>query len=167
MTELQDAPRRFPFSAGVLLGAGLGGFFDGIVLHQLLQWHHMVSSFGYSPSNLENLRFNIRLDGVFHAATYVFVVSGLIMLWRAAGRMHPSWSARLLIGSVLVGFGLFNLVEGVINHHLLGLHHVNETVPSSQWIHWDLSFLIAGAVMVFGGWLLFRSGNRQSGMSHR
>ncbi len=26
----------FPVSAGVLLGLGLGGFFDGIVLHQIL-----------------------------------------------------------------------------------------------------------------------------------
>ncbi|MCK1539441.1 DUF2243 domain-containing protein, partial [Bradyrhizobium sp. 176] len=35
--------RSFPISAGVLLGLGLGGFFDGIVFHQLLQWHHMLS----------------------------------------------------------------------------------------------------------------------------
>jgi uncharacterized membrane protein len=27
----------------LLLGIGLGGFFDGIVLHQILQWHHMLS----------------------------------------------------------------------------------------------------------------------------
>jgi uncharacterized membrane protein len=28
----------FPIAAGIALGLGLGGFFDGIVLHQLLQW---------------------------------------------------------------------------------------------------------------------------------
>jgi uncharacterized membrane protein len=28
--------RRFPNEAGVFFGLGLGGFFDGIVLHQLL-----------------------------------------------------------------------------------------------------------------------------------
>jgi uncharacterized membrane protein len=27
---------RFPLSPGVLLGIGLGGFVDGIVLHQIL-----------------------------------------------------------------------------------------------------------------------------------
>jgi uncharacterized membrane protein len=32
--------RRFPTAAGIFLGLGLGGFFDGIVLHQILQWHH-------------------------------------------------------------------------------------------------------------------------------
>jgi hypothetical protein len=40
----RTVPRRvFPTEAGVFLGLGLGGFFDGIVLHQVLQWHHMVS----------------------------------------------------------------------------------------------------------------------------
>lgn len=32
--------RSFPAAAGILFGLGLGGFFDGIVLHQILQWHH-------------------------------------------------------------------------------------------------------------------------------
>jgi uncharacterized membrane protein len=40
---------RFPVSAGILFGLGLGGFFDGIVLHQILQWHHMVTNAGYPP----------------------------------------------------------------------------------------------------------------------
>ena len=30
-------------TAGIVLGIGLGGFFDGIVLHQILQWHHMLT----------------------------------------------------------------------------------------------------------------------------
>jgi uncharacterized membrane protein len=41
--EAQD----FPVSAGILLGLGLGGFFDGIIWHQVLQWHHMLTSAGY------------------------------------------------------------------------------------------------------------------------
>jgi uncharacterized membrane protein len=28
----------------VWLGIGLGGFVDGIVLHQILQWHHMSTA---------------------------------------------------------------------------------------------------------------------------
>ena len=36
----------FPISAGILFGLGLGGFFDGIILHQVLQWHHMLTSAG-------------------------------------------------------------------------------------------------------------------------
>ena len=51
---------------------------------------------------------------------------------------------------MLMGFGLFNLVEGLVNHQILGLHHVNETVPRGQWIWWDLGFLAWGAGMLAG-----------------
>ena len=30
--------------AATLIGVGLGGFIDGILLHQILQWHNMLSS---------------------------------------------------------------------------------------------------------------------------
>src|SRR4051794_15960674 len=29
--------------AGYLVGLAMGGFFDGILLHQVLQWHHLLS----------------------------------------------------------------------------------------------------------------------------
>lgn len=61
--------RHFPTAAGILLGLGLGGFFDGIVLHQILQWHHMATSAGYPADSLENLKLNTLLDGLFHAST--------------------------------------------------------------------------------------------------
>ena len=60
------------------------------------------------------------------------------------------------------GFGIFNLVEGIVDHHVLGIHHFNEIVPRDQWIWWDLGFLIWGAVMLAGGWLLLRRGRRQT-----
>ncbi len=59
-----------------------------------------------------------------------------------------------------MGFGLFNVVEGIVDHFLLGIHHVNETVPREQWIVWDIGFLVWGGVMLIGGWLLVRSGKR-------
>jgi uncharacterized membrane protein len=151
----------FPVAAGVLLGVGLGGFFDGIVLHQLLQWHHMLTSVGYPADTVMGLQVNTLFDGLFHALTYLFVVAGLILLWRAAGRRHRPWSGRRLFGSMLVGFGAFNLVEGTINHHVLGLHHVNETVPEAQWIYWDLAFLAWGAAMLLVGWGLLRPRARE------
>ena len=30
--------------AGIVLGLGLGGFVDGIALHQIMQWHNMGSA---------------------------------------------------------------------------------------------------------------------------
>jgi uncharacterized membrane protein len=157
----------FPAAAGVLFGLGLGGFFDGIVLHQLLQWHHMLTSAGYPADSVRNLQVNTLWDGVFHASTYVFVVAGLVLLWRRAHRTHLWWSGRLLAGTMLIGFGLFNLVEGVVDHHLLGLHHVNETVPRTQWIYWDLGFLAWGAAMLVGGWWLYRGGQGDSAAAAR
>ena len=148
---MQPTEGSFPVSAGVLFGLGLGGFFDGIVLHQVLQWHHMLTSAGYPADNVRNLEINTFWDGLFHASTYVFVLAGLVLLWRRGRRTHERWSWRLLPSAMLVGFGLFNLVEGVVNHHLLGLHHVNETVPREQWIYWDLGFLAWGAAMLLGG----------------
>ena len=85
MANTDAAKRHFPIAAGILFGLGLGGFFDGIVLHQLLQWHHMLSSW-YPINSLENLELNTRWDGIFHSSTYVFVVVGLFLLWQAAHR---------------------------------------------------------------------------------
>lgn len=150
---------RFPAVSGVLFGLGLGGFFDGIVLHQLLQWHHMLSSW-YPPTTVENLRLNTLWDGIFHSATYVFVVVALYLLWRVAQHCHLFWSSRLIVGSALVGWGCFNLIEGVIDHHLLQVHHVNETVPLAQRMAWDLGFLAWGAAMLVGGLALWHSGRR-------
>jgi uncharacterized membrane protein len=154
--------QRFPTSAGILFGLGLGGFFDGIVLHQILQWHHMLTSSGYPPDSVRNLEVNTLWDGLFHASTYVFVVAGLVLLWRHAHRSHLWWSSKLLAGTMLIGFGAFNVVEGIVDHHLLGLHHVNETVPRAQWIYWDVGFLVWGAAMLLAGWWLVRRGRAET-----
>jgi uncharacterized membrane protein len=151
----------FPTSAGILLGLGLGGFFDGIVLHQVLQWHHLVTSAGYPPDSVENLRINVFWDGVFHLSTYAFTALGLFILWRHSRRPHRRWPGKLLLATILLGFGLFNVVEGIIDHQILGLHHVNETVPREQWIYWDIGFLVWGAAMLVGGWFWMRAERRK------
>jgi uncharacterized membrane protein len=152
----------FPTGAGIWLGLGLGGFFDGIVLHQILQWHHLVTSAGFPPDTVENLKFNTLWDGLFHAATYLFVLIGLILLWRAASRPHARWSGKMLVGTILLGFGLFNVVEGIIDHQILGIHHVNETVPREQWVYWDMGFIVWGVAMLVIGWLLWRAGHQET-----
>ncbi|TPE48499.1 DUF2243 domain-containing protein [Amaricoccus solimangrovi] len=158
--------RSFPVSAGILLGLGIGGFFDGIVLHQLLRWHHMVS--GWRPvSDLPALEFNTLWDGLFHLTTYVFVIAGLLILWRAARRRQLAWSHGMFFGTLLMGFGLFNLVEGLVDHQLLGVHHVNELAPPEQWIYWDIGFLIWGAAMLVWGWALMRRGRREMEITAR
>lgn len=147
--------RPFPTGGAILLGAGLGGFFDGIVLHQVLQWHHIASSAGVPVDTVEGLQRNTLLDGLFHVATWIMTVAGISLLWRGArGGARLPWSR--LIGGALMGFGLFNLVEGLVNHQLLGLHHVNETAPPDQWFLWDLGFLVSGVVLLALGYGLSR-----------
>ena len=110
-----------------MYGLGLGGFVDGIVLHQILQWHHMVSDTeGNSMTSLAGLEVNTRADGFFHVATWLLVLGASIVTlaqWRQ-GRLAPSWSFHF--GGVLAGWGVFNVVEGLIDHQLLGAHHVRD-----------------------------------------
>ena len=108
------------------------------------------------------VKFNTLFDGLFHALIYVFVVTGLARMWRAAHRQHLWWSGKMLVGSMLMGFGLFNVVEGIVDHHVLKLHHVNETVPPAQWMYWDVGFLVWGAAMLVGGAMMLRRSKRNS-----
>jgi len=144
--------------AGILLGLGLGGFFDGIVLHQILQWHHMLTSAGYPPTSVANLQLNTLADGLFHALAWVLTGLGLLALWRAARRDDVVWSGRTLAGGLLLGWGLFNLVEGVVNHHILQIHHVR---PGPDQALWDLAFLAWGAVMAAAGSLMVGAPQRR------
>jgi uncharacterized membrane protein len=146
--------------AGVLLGAGLGGFVDGIVLHQILQWHHMLTSHGrygrFPHATVADLEDNTRWDGVFHAGTWLLVVVGLYLLvavLRRSPEAGPSLGA--LTALLAIGWGLFDVVEGLVNHHLLGLHHVRDDVTEP--LSWDLAFLAWGAVLVAGGLAARRS----------
>jgi uncharacterized membrane protein len=88
--------------AGIMLGVGLGGFVDGIVLHQILQWHHLVSE-PYPPETVDNLKLNTLLDGLFHAFTWVMTAVGLALLWRASKRPGVLWSTSALVGSLAIG----------------------------------------------------------------
>jgi uncharacterized membrane protein len=148
-----------PRSSGLLLGLGFGGFVDGIVLHQILQWHHMISSVEGRPvTTLAGLEVNTLADGVFHLATWALTLAGTVttlVSWRQ-GRLAPSWSFQL--GLVLIGWGLFNVVEGVVDHQLLGVHHVRDDLGAP--LGWDIGFLLFGAALIGVGWLLHRRGAR-------
>ncbi len=150
-TRLSTLERQWRWG-GVLLGLGLGGFFDGIVFHQILQWHDLLSSV-YPPEQMGNMRLNMRADGWFHAATWLLTLSGVALLWRGTHEAHPGWPTRPLVGCFLVGWGAFNLVEGLLDHHLLGLHHVR---PGPHQLAYDLGFLLWGAVMLLVGLALQR-----------
>jgi len=150
-------------SAGVLLGTGLGGFLDGILLHQILQWHSMLSS-RLPPTDLVSMKVNMFWDGLFHAFTWLTTVIGLGLLWRAGGRPEVPWSTRTFVGSLALGWGAFNVVEGLIDHHLLGIHHVH---PGEGQLAWDVGFLVFGALLVAVGWGLIRGASRRENRPRR
>jgi uncharacterized membrane protein len=147
-----------PMSPGILLGIGLGGFIDGIVLHQILQWHHMLTSAGYPPDSVHNLNVNTLFDGLFHATTWIAIAIGLGLLHRAV-RRGSAWSGQRLVGTMCVGWGGFNVVEGVIDHHVLGIHHVREMAADP--LLWDIGFLVLGAALVLVGVLVARGGTQR------
>jgi uncharacterized membrane protein len=68
-----------------------------------------------------------------------------------------------LRGGEELSWGLFNVVEGIVDHLLLGIHHVNETAPREQWIWWDIAFLLWGAAMIVGGWRLWHDSGASGG----
>jgi uncharacterized membrane protein len=140
-----------------MYGIGLGGFVDGIVLHQLLQWHHMVSN-KESTTTVAGLEVNTMADGYFHVLAWLFVVGASIVTlaqWRQ-GRLAPSWTFHL--GGVVMGWGLFNVLEGLVDHQILGIHHVRDDLGGP--LGWDLGFLAFGAALLVGGLLLQGSAAR-------
>lgn len=151
--------------SGIVLGLGLGGFVDGIVLHQILQWHNMVSSYP-DPTVANDLRLNVMADGFFHGTTFVLTVLGITLLVRAWRLSFVPPSRRALFGSVLVGWGLFNLVEGIVDHHLLAIHHVWPAGPGPV-VLWDVAFLLFGLLLVAGGYAVVRGDAAVSPTSQR
>ena len=148
-------------AAGVFLGVGLGGFVDGIVLHQLLQWHHMLTAHDHGrfpATTVEGLEVNTLWDGIFHTGTWIATVAGVGQLWYATTLPDVRWSFLVFVGSLLLGWGGFNLIEGLVDHHLLGIHHVRDDLGGP--LGWDLAFLASGVMLMLAGWGLLRAGER-------
>jgi uncharacterized membrane protein len=144
-------------TASLIMGIGFGGFIDGIVLHQLLQWHHMLTGERRFPMDtVAGLEGNGVADGAFHAGTWVLVFAGVLLALRAwhRGEYAPPWRAHF--GLLAVGWGLFNLVEGIVDHQILGIHHVRDDLGGPR--SWDYGFLALSAVLVIIGVMAAHSG---------
>ncbi|HYE32915.1 MAG TPA: DUF2243 domain-containing protein [Methylomirabilota bacterium] len=145
--------------AGIFLGIGLGGFLDGIILHQILQTHSMLSG-KLGLDTLSAVKVSMFWDGLFHAFTWLMTTIGIALLWRAARDPAALWSGKMLVSAQLVGWGGFNLLEGIVDHHILHAHHVVERLGVSMF---DYGFLLLSALMVMIGWFGIRSAEANSG----
>jgi len=145
-----------PKAPAFVMGLGLGGFIDGIVFHQILQWHHLLTGTGDRPmTTVAGLEDNTLADGFFHLATWVLVVTAMVLTVRAWQRreLAPPWRAHF--GMLLAGWGVFNVVEGLVDHQILGIHHVRDDIGAP--LGWDLGFLAFGALLITVGVVLARS----------
>jgi uncharacterized membrane protein len=140
-------------TAAIVIGMGIGGLIDGIVFHQVLQWHTMLSN-KLSNYVLENIALNTFWEAILFAYTLTLVITGIIMLWKTVNRPEALQSANLFAAGLLIGWGLFNLVEGVIDHHIFKLHNVFATSGSPAL--WNDLFLGFSLALIAIGLLLLR-----------
>ncbi len=138
-------------AAATILGIGMGGFVDGIVLHQILQWHEMLSN-RIPPTTLEAKTVNMFWDGIFHAFTFLVTLTGIIMLWQLLIKKGINRN-----GGLLLGWALFNILEGLFNHHILKLHNVREITTNIE--AWNFGFLILSVVLGGVGLALIKKGS--------
>jgi uncharacterized membrane protein len=147
-----------PSAAGAaILGFAFGGFFDGILLHQVLEWHHFLSLI---PG--KDLRTQILADGLFHLATYAVAAFGLLLLWRKGNTRAAD---RLILAWAVLGFSIWQFTDVVLVHWLVGIHRIRVGVPNPTL--WDLGWLAVFGVpsLALGVWLL-RSAGRSGPPPH-
>jgi uncharacterized membrane protein len=139
--------------AGYALGFAMGGLFDGILLHQILQWHHLLS--GLQSARFDDLRVQILADGLFHASMYLIAAAGLYLLYRARADLALPRGGRRLMANFWIGFGAWHVVDAVLSHWVLGIHRVR--MDSAYPLAWDLGWLfLFGVIPLLAGWRLRR-----------
>lgn len=140
-------------AAAFLLGVGFGGLFDGILLHQVLQWHHLLS--GLQGEVYGDLRVQVMADGLFHALMYLIASAGVVQLARSGEGLRAPGAARVLVVGFLYGFGAWHVADSVLSHWLSGIHRIRMDVPNP--LFWDLLwFALFGIVPLVAGFVLRR-----------
>lgn len=134
------------FIAGLILGLGLIGAIDGIVFHQLLQWHHMIMS--------PNIQLEIFTDGLFTALFSAKLLWGGMKIFQDARNNELGTSWKIFVGGIFIGGGIFNIVEGIVDHHILQVHRVRPLAENP--LFYDLAFLAIGLLLVIIGLMIKR-----------
>ena len=145
--EAARGPTRTLLWIGVILGIGIVGTLDEVVLHQLLQWHNLY---------VHTTQFwRIVSDGIFHLLTGGLLLLGALLLWRKRHQLDPLEDGRPLLAGILFGMGGFNLYDGTIQHKILQLHPVREGVENI--LPYDLVFNGLSLALLIIGWVVWRS----------
>lgn len=130
---------------GILFGLGIVAFIDEVVFHQLLHWHHF-----YDKSTTD---IGLVSDGLFHAFSFIATI-GASFLLADLHRRHAFWLKRW-VGGILLGAGVFQLYDGIIQHKWMGLHQIRYGVDI---LPYDLVWNILAALMIIiGAILIYRT----------
>jgi uncharacterized membrane protein len=130
--------RTRAYWAGLLLGVAAMAAVDEIVFHQLLGWHHF-----YDRSTPDIALIS---DGLLHAGELVVAVIGVLLLMDA--RRRSDLRGAVVLSGLLVGAGLFQLWDGVVDHKLLRVHQVRYGV---ELLPYDIAWNAAGALLLVAG----------------
>ncbi len=139
--------------AGLFVGAGLGRFVEGMVFDVIFQWYKSFST-RMLPSTMVNLRMHI-----FYTVVWTMFVAGLGVLWVIGKRRDFRWWERSFMGSLMAGWGLFNIIERVFHHRLFGFDRVVEYAVHISL--WDTALFIIGIALLGGGWEFIHHGRRR------
>jgi uncharacterized membrane protein len=66
---------------------------------------------------------------------------------------------RAALGLVLIGWGVFHVIDQFVFHLALGAHHIREGVSDPEVYDW--AFFAIGLALIAAGWLLARSTRRR------
>jgi uncharacterized membrane protein len=100
--------------AALLLGFGLGAFFEGILLHPIA--------------------------GFFYFAAWAIVLGGVVLLWTTVRGPGPLPAGRVFVAHFVIGWGIFNMLEGLARHDL-----------SKEWLIFatGMGFALLGALLLW------------------
>lgn len=143
---LKNAETSFdwrPYCGWLLVGFALGGFFDGILLHQILQWHHLLS--GFNDPLGSDLHFQIMMDGIFHLLMYLVAIVGILLLVSRRPVAARFTVATGILRQALIGFAIWHIADAVLSHWLIGLHRIR--MDSDMPLVWDVAWLIVFGIL--------------------
>ncbi|MGM0389874.1 MAG: DUF2243 domain-containing protein [Natrinema limicola] len=135
--------------SGGTVGFGFGAVIDAMIFHVTLQTHHLLSGF-YDPYSLDGLRTNVMIDGLFLLVMLGVMIAGLGGLWRLVNGTNERFSTRYLLGAVVVGMGVFNIIDGVVSHYVLDLHNVVHGTEAwnPHWLAVSVLLLVLGLAIL-------------------
>ena len=137
-----DLDRR-TVGSGFLFGCGIAAsVIDLFIFHLVLQWHHFY--------DLSTSRVALTADGFFHAFGWFITIGGLFLLADVRRRGKVPW--KRWTGAVIAGVGFFQLLDGVLNHKVLGIHQIRYDVDllpyDAVWIGSAVVLLVVGVLIV-------------------